>query len=174
MSYLVFIAIILALAWWLSGRRAASLNERLYLRRRGYGGNEQPEPKPQISRDAHLLGLIESLGDLSPFARERAAEELGRMCESGNRDARMTTALVKALDDNDASVRRAAAHALGNLGGEEAAESLKRRIEIEESFAVRNVLQKALGKISAVREAPAEKLPNEEGRHETTDGRQPR
>src|SRR5262245_48979554 len=115
MSFLVFIAIILAIAWWLSGRRASSLNERLYLRRRGYTGNDQPEPRPQVSRDAHLFSLIESLGDLSPFARERAAEELGRICESGNRDQRMASGLVKALNDNDASVRRAAAHALASL-----------------------------------------------------------
>ena len=144
MTIVLLIAIGLAIAWWLNGRRAASFNEKLYLRRRGYQPEEPPEVTTQVSRDAHLFNLIESLTDLSPYARERAAEELSRLCASGRRDKRMLSPLISALDDNDPSVRRAVAMALGTFGGEEAAGSLNRRLEKEESVPVRSALKKAM------------------------------
>jgi HEAT repeat protein len=144
MTLLLLLAIVLAAAWWLAGRRASSLNERLYLRRRGYSAPEEPEPRGEAAPDAHLLAVIDSLEDLSPYSRERAAQELARMCQSGRGDSRMFAPLVTALDDNDASVRRAAASALASLGDRSAIERLKRRIDVEDSVAVRSSLKKAV------------------------------
>jgi HEAT repeat protein len=56
----------------------------------------------------------------------------------------MFAPLVTALDDNDASVRRAAASALASLGDRSAIERLKRRIDVEDSVAVRSSLKKAV------------------------------
>jgi HEAT repeat protein len=151
MSIFIFIAIALALAWWFSGMRAGSRNERLYLRRRGYQQPEQPEQREPKPKDAYLFGLIESLGDLSPFSRERAAQELTRMCDSGKRDARMMGALVATLNDTDASVRRAAAGALASLGDAEALEPLQKRAEIEASAPVRVALQRAIEKLNGTK-----------------------
>jgi HEAT repeat protein len=147
MSYLILLAIALAVGWWLTGRRAASLNERLYLRRRGYEPSDRSGSARQVDKDAYLFSLIESLGDLSPFARERAAHELSRLCEGGNRDPRMFSGLVSALDDSDSSVRRAVAGALANLGDAEAIGHLKRRFEVEESAPARVSIQKAIEKL---------------------------
>jgi HEAT repeat protein len=148
MSYLVLLAIALAVGWWLTGSRASSLNERVYLRRRGYEPAQKPEPTPKVDRDAYLFSLIESLNDLSPFARERAAQELGRISESGNRDPRMLSGLLSALNDSDASVRRAVATALASLGDVEAVEHLRKRVEIEESAPARVSMQKAIEKLT--------------------------
>jgi HEAT repeat protein len=126
-----------------------SLNEKLYLKRRGYATEEPIETGPPVSKDIRLISLIESLGDLSPFARQRAAEALSRMCEAGQRDSRMLPSLAVALNDSDASVRSTVAAALGNLGNAEAVDSLKQRLEIEESIHVRGALQKALQRLEA-------------------------
>jgi len=80
---ILFVVIIIAVIWWLKGERALSRNERLYLKRRGYEPPSEAEAAPPVSKDAHLLSLIESLSDISPFARQRAAEDLSRMCVSG-------------------------------------------------------------------------------------------
>jgi len=104
---------------------------------------------PPVTRDTRLFSLIESLGDLSPFARQRAAEDLARLCQSGGRDERMLPPLLTALEDSDASVRRAAANALTQLGSPDALAPLKRRLEVEESIHVRASLQRAIERLQA-------------------------
>ena len=138
--------IVVALLWWVNSERAISRNEKLYLKRRGYDGGE-PIAGPPLNKDARLFGLIESLGDLSPFARQRSAEELSRMCEEGRGDSRMLPALLAALNDKDASVRGAVTAALANLGDQQAIEALKLRREEDESIHVRAALDKALQKL---------------------------
>ena len=147
---ILVIVIISALVYGLSGNRALNLNERLYLKRRGY----EPPPieideGPPVSKDARLFSLIESLGDISAYARQRAAEGLSQMCVSGKRDSRMLSSLIAALDDSEAAVRGAAAIALGNLGDPASVEPLKRRIDGEESIYVRASLEQALEKLGA-------------------------
>jgi HEAT repeats len=148
MLFLVlFVLIVIAVIWWLNGERALSRNERLYLKRRGYEAPSEVESGPPISKDARLFSLIESLSDISPFARQRAAEDLSRMCVSGQGDTRMLPALIVALDDSEAAVRGAAATALGNLGDAGATESMKRRLEEEESVHARTALERSLQKL---------------------------
>lgn len=147
---ILVIVIVAALVYGLRGNRAQNLNERLYLKRRGY----EPPPieideRPSVPKDARLFSLIESLGDISAYARQRAAEDLSQMCVSGKRDSRMLSSLLAALDDSEAAVRGAAAMALGNLGGPNSVEPLKRRIEAEESIYVRASLEQALEKLGA-------------------------
>lgn len=149
MPLIIFVILIIAIVWWVKSQRTMSLNERLYLKRRGYAVEEPLQSAPPIPKDSRLLSLIESLGDLSPYARKRAAEDLARMCQSGERDQRMLPSLVVALGDSDPSVRSAVAATLGNLGNAEAIESLKLRLEVEESIHVRSALQKAIEKLKA-------------------------
>ncbi|HYP28517.1 MAG TPA: HEAT repeat domain-containing protein [Blastocatellia bacterium] len=151
--FIIFIVITLAVIWWIKSERNLSFNERQYLKRRGYEAEEAPEPKEPVAKDARLLSLLESLSDLSPYSRQKAAEDLSRMCSSGRRDPRMFASLVTALDDNDASVRSAVATALGNLGDDRAIEPLERRIENEESIHARASAQKAVEKLAAGRAA---------------------
>jgi hypothetical protein len=149
MPLIIIIVVVIGLVWWINSQRTMSLNERLYLKRRGYAVEEPVDPGPPVPKDTRLINLIESLGDLSPFARQRAAEDLSRMCQTGQRDSRMLPSLVVALNDSDASVRSTVAAALGNLSNMEAVEPLKQRLEIEESIHVRGALQKALQKLEA-------------------------
>jgi hypothetical protein len=139
---ILIIVIVVALIYAFRGDGSLSFNERLYLRRRGYEPPIEINEGPPISRDARLINLIESLSDVSPFARQRAAEDLSRA--SGERDPRMLASLIAALDDNDASVRGAVAKALGKLGDPASVEPLKRRMEVEESIHVRASLEQAL------------------------------
>ena len=149
MPLIILIALIIAgIIWWARSARALNYNEKLYLKRRGYATDEGQGAGPPVAKDTRLFNLIESLGDLSPFSRQRAAEDLSRMCEAGTRDARMLPALIAALDDKDAAVRSAVAAALGNLGNAEALLSLQQRLANEESIHVRSSLQKAIGKLS--------------------------
>jgi len=148
---ILLVLIALAVAWWLRSERALSRNERAYLKRRGYEVGESDDPGPPARTDVRLFSLIESLGDISPFSRQRAAEELARMCKEGRRDPRMLSSLVGTLDDSDASVRCAVASALGDLGDSRAIEPLKRRKEIEESIHVRAALHTALEKLEHAR-----------------------
>ena len=134
---ILIVVIIIAVMWWVNGERALSRNERLYLKRRGYEPPSEVEAGAPVPKDARLFSLIESLSDISPFARQRAAEDLSRMCLEGNRDSRMLPSLIVALDDSDASVRSAVAIALRNLGDRASVEPLKRRLELEESIHVR-------------------------------------
>ncbi len=151
MFLVIFIAVIIfASVWWFNSNRAMSLNEKLYLRRRGYDPGEPLQPRQPVSGDARLFSLIESLRDISPFARQRAAEGLTRMCEEGRRDPRMFSSLVNALDDNDASVRGAVAIALASLGDLRAIEPLKFRQEIEESIHVRALVMHALERLRPI------------------------
>ncbi len=147
MPLIIILVLIIGLVWWVKSQRTMSLNERLYLKRRGYAVEDPIDPGPPVPKDTRLINLVESLGDLSPFARQRAAEALSRMCETGNRDSRMLPSLVVALNDSDASVRSTVAVALANLSNPEAVDPLKQRLEIEESIHVRGALQRALQKL---------------------------
>ncbi len=62
-----------------------------------------------------LPALVRALRDDNPVDRLRAAKDLGRLGWLA-RDA--TPALVGSLDDEDAKVREAAAHAIGSMGPE--------------------------------------------------------
>jgi HEAT repeats len=149
MPLIIILFLVIALVWWVKSQRVLSLNEKLYLRRRGYATEDQIESGPPVPKDTRLVSLIESLGDLSPFARQRAAEALSRMCEAGQRDLRMLPSLVVALNDSDASVRSTVAAALGNLGTADAVDPLKQRLGVEQSIHVRGALQRALQKLEA-------------------------
>lgn len=144
---ILIIVIVLALIYAFRGDVSLSFNERLYLRRRGYEPPIEPNEGPPVSQEARLYSLIESLSDISPYARQRAAEDLSRICEWGQRDHRVLSSLIDALDDNDASVRSAVAKALGKLGDPTSAEPIKRRMEVEESIHVRASLEQALEKL---------------------------
>jgi HEAT repeat protein len=150
---ILLIVIVSALVYAFSSNRALNRNERLYLKRRGY----EPPPTeidegPPVPRDALLFSLIESLGDISTYARQRAAEDLSRMCASGKRDSRMLSPLIAALDDSEPAVRGAVALALGNLGDPASVDALHRRIETEESIYVRASLEQALEKLGVKRQ----------------------
>ena len=148
MPFLVLaVIIVIAIIWYTNSQRALSSNERLYLRRRGYDAGDEPVPGPPIPKETRLFNLIASLSDLSPYARQKAAEDLARMCEEGKRDRRMLSALVTALDDSDASVRSAAANALASLKECEAIEPLERRLNVEEAIQARAAMQRAIGKL---------------------------
>ena len=144
---IVLVLISLAVVWWLRSERTLSRNERAYLRRRGYDLSEDEEQGPPVATDTRLFSLIESLSDLSPNSRQRAAEDLAQMCKQGRRDPRMLSSLVNTLDDSDASVRAAAASALGHLGDPRALDPLNHRIEIEEAIQVRAALRSAVEKL---------------------------
>ena len=145
----IFLIIVIAvgLIYAFRSQQGLNRNERLYLRRRGYEPPAEFEERPQVSKDTRLFSAIESLSDVSGFARLRAAEDLSRMCESGRRDARMLPALIAALDDSDASVRGAVALALGKLGDPASVAPLKCRMEVEESIHVRASLQQAIDRL---------------------------
>ena len=145
----VMTVIVVALLWWINSERAISRNEKQYLKRRGYDAGEPAAEGPPVTKETRLYGLIESLGDLSPFARQRAAEELSRMCEEGRGDHRMLPALLAALNDRDASVRGAVAATLANLGDAQAIEALKSRLEEEESIHVKAALNNAIERLSS-------------------------
>ena len=148
MLFLILIVlIIIGVIWWLKSDRVLNRNERLYLKRRGYEPPSQSDAGPPVSKDVRLFSLIESLSDISPFARQRAAEDLSRMCVEGNRDPRMLSGLVTALGDSDAAVRGAAATALGNLGDAGATKALQRSLEEEESVHARTALERSLQKL---------------------------
>ena len=143
----LIIIIVAALIFGFRSGRGLSLNETLYLKRRGYEPPVEIDEGPPVSKDTRLFSLIESLGDISPFARQRAAEDLSRMCLSGRRDTRMLPALIAALDDSDASVRTAVVTALGNLRDPSSLEALTRRLDEEESIQVRALLEQAIEKL---------------------------
>jgi len=146
MPLIIFVVIVLAILWWLKSQRALSRNERLYLKRRGYS-DEPADVGPPVDPDSQLVSLIGSLSDISPYSRQRAAEELSRMCAHGRRDARMFPCLVAALDDNEASVRGAVATALGNLADPRAVEPLTLQLEVDESILFRTAALEALEKL---------------------------
>ena len=144
---ILVIVIVVALIYGLSSGRGLNLNERLYLKRRGYQPPIEVDEGPPVSKDARLFSLIESLSDISPYARQRAAEDLSRI-GAAQRDLLVLSSLIDALDDNDASVRGAVARALGKLGDATSIDPIKRRMEIEESIHVRALLQQALEELA--------------------------
>jgi HEAT repeats len=144
---ILVIVIVIGLIYAFTSQRRLNLNERLYLKRRGYQPSADFDEGPPVSKDARLLNLIESLEDVSPYSRQRAAEDLSRLCASGQRDPRMLFPLIAALDDSDASVRSAVADALGNLGDPSSVEPLKTRMDREESIHVKASLQQALERL---------------------------
>ncbi len=144
---ILVIIIVVAVIYGLRSARGLNVNERLYLRRRGYEPPIDFDEGAPVSKDTRLLSLIESLSDVSPYARQRAVEDLSRMCASGQRDERMLSPLIAALDDSDASVRAAAATALGDMSDSKATAALKRRMDVEESIRVRASLEQALEKL---------------------------
>jgi HEAT repeats len=147
LAIILIILIVIAVVWWTNSGRGLSFNEQQYLKSRGYAADAALDAGPPIRRDTRLFNLIESLGDLSPYARQRAAEDLARLCQEGQRDERMLTPLLTALDDSDASVRSAAANALSQLGNTDAIAPLKHRLEVEESIHVRASLQRAIERL---------------------------
>jgi HEAT repeat protein len=148
MLLILVIIIVAALVYAFSSQRGLNLNERLYLKRRGYEPPIDVPEGPPIPKDARLYSLIESLSDISPYARQRAAEDLSRMCSSGQGDSRMLNPLIETLDDSDASVRGAVATALGKLGDPASIGPLTRRMEVEESILVRASLAQALEELA--------------------------
>jgi HEAT repeat protein len=148
MLYVVLVVIILiAAVWWKRGNVHLSRNERLYLKRRGYDVDEPIDRARPVSKDSRLFSLIESLEDLSPYSRQRAAEELSKMCEAGERDSRMLSSLVFALDDSEPAVRTAVVNALGKLNDPAAIDHIKRRLAVEESIQVRAAAQRVLERL---------------------------
>jgi len=141
---ILIIIIVVAVSYGLRSRSELNLNEKLYLRRRGYQATNESIERAPVSKDLKLLGAIESLSDVSPYARQRAAEDLSRICAAGNRDDRMLSPLIEALNDNDASVRSAVATALGNYGDLASREALSTRLGVEESIHVRASIERAL------------------------------
>jgi hypothetical protein len=152
MALLILLALIAAAVfWWLLGNRATNLNEKIYLRSRGYGGDEKPRGRP-VSRDVRLLGLLASLDDVSPSSRQRAAEEVEKLCEGGQRDSRMYSPLVTALDDSSPVVRKAVAGALASLGDIRAVPRLERIANDDESIYVRTAAKAAAEKLKLLQE----------------------
>ena len=148
MPLLIFIILIVALAlWWAKSNRALSFNERQYLKRRGYATDEPLTLKAPIDPDARLRATLDSLNDLSPYSRQRAAQDLARICEEGQGKALLLQPLVEALQDSDAAVRSAAAEALSKLGEARAIEALKQRLEVEDSIQTLAALRKALQRL---------------------------
>jgi hypothetical protein len=147
---ILVVLIVGGIIWWLSSSQAASRNERTYLRTRGYDPVEPPEVRSAARQEARLMDLLNSLDDVTPYSRERAAEELSLLCESGERDDRMFAPLVAALDDRNSSVRGAAAIALGNLGDERAISHLERIVGADGSSHARNQARLALQKLGGI------------------------
>jgi len=157
MGMIIFLVVVgAAVVWWLNGRRLASINEKVYLRSRGY--EEPPAPKEDAGarQEARLMDLLDSLDDVTPYSRERAAEEISLMCLSGSRDERMLAPLVAALDDANANVRGAAALALGNLGDQRAVHHLQRLLETDESSHAKNQAERALTKLGVPQAPPSD------------------
>src|SRR5436853_6841919 len=108
LPFILIVLIVIAVLWWVNSRRGLSLNERQYLKSRGYEADAAMDAGPPVARDTRLSSLIESLDDLTPYARQRAAEDLARLCQSGARDSRMVSTLLTALAVYGAGMRRAA------------------------------------------------------------------
>jgi hypothetical protein len=151
MPLLLFIVLIIAVViWWSRSRNMLSYNERQYLKRRGYAADENPEPGPPVDKNARLFTAIESLADLSPYSRQRAAQDLAQMCEEGQRNSLMYFPLIDALNDSDASVRSAVANALGKLEDGRAIEALKERLQLDDSIQVTPSLRKAIERLESI------------------------
>jgi HEAT repeats len=146
MWLLIIVVIVIVVIWWLKSERTLSRNERLYLKRRGYQA-DPVDVGPPVDPDSQLFSLINSLSDISPYARQRAAEELSKLCAGGKRDPRMYESLVEALDDNEPAVRSAVAAALGSLEDVRAIAPLEQQLEVDESILFRTSARRALDKL---------------------------
>ncbi len=124
-------------------------NEKLYLKRRGYVIEEGVEASSSVTPDTRRFAAIESLNDLSPVSRQRAALDLAQMCEQGSRDSMVFSALIEALNDSDAAVRNAVVTALEKFGDVQVVEFLEKRLEIEEALQTRAALQRVIKKLQA-------------------------
>jgi HEAT repeats len=151
--FILAILIIAAIIWWARSDRGLSPNERGYLRRRGYEFDDRTDGGPPVEKDARLNSLVDSLGDVTAYSRQRAAEEIAQMCVEGRQDDRMLTPLLAALGDSDPAVRGAVAMALGNLGNKRAIEKLEVSAEQDESIHVRAAAGRALEKLVGDRSA---------------------
>ncbi|PYP85294.1 MAG: hypothetical protein DMF61_17125 [Blastocatellia bacterium AA13] len=150
MPLIIIIAVIgAALVWWYKSEHSSTLNEKAYLRGRGYSA-DGPEIRGPIPLDARVRSLIDSLDDVTPYARQRAAEEVALMCDEGQKDSRFFAPLVAALDDNSAAVRGAAVTALEKLGDSRAQVHLKRVVDSDDSIHVRAIARKVVERMSAV------------------------
>jgi HEAT repeat protein len=167
---ILVVLVVGGIIWWLSSSQAASRNEKTYLRTRGYDPADPPEVRSAARQEARLMDLLNSLDDVTPYSRERAAEELSLLCESGEQDERMFAPLVAALDDRNSSVRGAAAMALGNLRDARAVSHLERVLGSDGSSHARNQARLALQKLEAVAasDAPAP-LDNADQQSKTAD-----
>ncbi|HKV40382.1 MAG TPA: HEAT repeat domain-containing protein [Blastocatellia bacterium] len=145
---LLAILIVGGISWWLASKQSLNRNERVYLRSRGYDAGETVPEKPGVMPDSRLRDLLDSLDDITPYSRERAAEELSLLCQSGMRDERMFAPLVAALDDKNAAVRAAVAVALGHLGDQRAISSLSQVVEKDASSHARSQARRALEKLA--------------------------
>jgi len=148
LPFIIFVIIVVTAIWWFSSNRALSRNEKSYLKRRGYEFETEDDAPRPVARDTRILNLIDSLEDVSPGSRQRAAEDLSRMCLAGERDERMFLPLKKALDDNQPAVRSAVVRALADLGDSRAIEPLREMMEDEESIQVQAAIKSALEKLS--------------------------
>jgi hypothetical protein len=133
---IILVLVAVAIIWWLKSSRGVSLNERVYLRSRGYASDGEAKGPP-VSKDKRLMSLLQSLDDVSVNSRQKAAEDITKLCENGQRDGRMYSPLVAALDDNSPLVRRAVAAALASLGDPRALDRLERIAATDESIYVR-------------------------------------
>jgi HEAT repeat protein/cyclophilin family peptidyl-prolyl cis-trans isomerase len=107
--------------------------------------HESPEDtiaRLEYQRSLEEGKLVAYLNDGNPTLRERAALALARI-----QDPATVPALAKALSDEEASVRRMAAFALGQSGSASAERHLILRLYTEQDPAVVGALIDALGKI---------------------------
>jgi HEAT repeat protein len=146
--FILIVALVaILMIWWLKSDRALNRNEKLYLKRRGYAVEDSVEARTSVSPDTRLFAAIESLNDLSPASRQRAAQNLAQMCEQGSRDSIMFSALLEALNDSDAAVRSAVVTALEKFGDVRVLEFLEKRLEIEEALQTRAALQRVIKRL---------------------------
>lgn len=149
MPWLIILLVVAAvLVWWWKDRNSLTRSERNYLKRRGYYVDERPEGEP-VSPDKRMFGLVDSLHDVSPSSRQRAAEEISQMCDAGMRDQRLFAPLVTALDDNDPGVRGAVVLALASLADDRAARRLRRVADEDDSIHVRATARRALERLNS-------------------------
>ena len=146
-TLLVLALIVGGAIWWYRSQRAVTLNERMYLRQRGYDPGDEPKGDRGVAQETRLMDLLDSLDDVTAYSRERAAEEISLMCESGQKDERMFAPLITALDDSNASVRGAACIALGHLGDRRAIEELNRVADSDDSPHARAQARRALDRL---------------------------
>lgn len=150
MPLLIFLILIIALViWWSRRQNHLTANERQYLKRRGYTNEEAPPPAAPPATNTRLHAALDSLADISPNARERAAQTLAKLCDEGQADSLMLSPLITALADQHAAVRRAVAEALGKLNDPRAIEPLRQQLEWDDSIHFRLAAERTLARLEA-------------------------